>query len=103
MTLQIKQGSDGAKVAGLRPEIIVAWIVARDIYVEHDTICRLTCGTDSKHKEGSLHYVGLAIDICLPPANLIQTILADLRLNLDDEFDVVLEGDHIHIQTTGPG
>lgn len=98
MTLHIKQGQDGARVAGLRPEIIIALMVASEIYHTYDLTCELTCGTDSKHKEGSLHYVGLAIDIALPPANVKDKIFSELRMNLEDEFDVVLEGNHIHIE-----
>lgn len=91
---------EGAKVGGLRPEILLAYIIAETVYRQEGFECILTEGTGSKHGRGSLHYVGLAIDLRTRMISgakqlpLAQT-LAD---KLGDEYDVVLETDHIHIE-----
>lgn len=56
----------------------------------------VTSVSDGKHSAGSLHYVGLAADLRLPadPPGFVGR----LRAALGDEYDVVLEGDHIHIE-----
>lgn len=63
-----------------------------------DTV--ITAGTDGKHMAGSLHYKGLALDVRtrdlkdedkLPAAAAIRQVLGA-------GFDVVLEGDHFHIE-----
>lgn len=98
MSLSIKNGPTGARIAGLRVEALAAWMVAASVYTAHEEECRLTAGTDSKHMPGSLHYVGLAIDLGKPRANKLAVVLADLRLYLGDDYDVVEEGDHLHIE-----
>ena len=96
--IRLKAGPTGARIAGIGPEAVVSLIVAQSVYADHDQPFVCTAGLDSKHMAGSLHYVGLAIDIGLPAANLKTRILADLREALADDFDVVEEGDHIHIE-----
>jgi hypothetical protein len=96
--LSIKPGQTGARIAGLRVEALAAWMVAASVYAEHGEACRLTAGLDSKHMPASLHYVGLAIDIGPPPAEKKAAILADLKAALADDFDVVEEGDHFHVE-----
>lgn len=61
---------------------------------------RLTSGTEGKHSPGSLHYVGLAIDIGLLniPQNTRIIIRDSARDALGLEYDVVLESDHLHIE-----
>ena len=49
---------------------------------------------------GSLHYSGAAIDVRtrdLQPAD-VQKIIARIKSCLGDDFDVLLEVDHIHIE-----
>lgn len=93
--LSIKTGAGAARVAGLRVEALLAWMVAGSVYANHGEGCRLTAGLDSKHMPGSLHYTGLAIDLGPPVA---KEIVAELRVALGDDYDVVEEGDHIHIE-----
>jgi len=61
----------------------------------------ITSVTDGKHKEGSRHYTGDAIDIRiwnLPEDVSYLQASSDLRSLLDDDYDVVLESDHIHVE-----
>jgi len=98
VSLYIKSGQTGARLAGLQTEALAAWMVAASVYAAQGEDCRLTAGTDSKHMPGSLHYVGLAIDIGPPPAHKKAPVLAALKLALADDYDVVEEGDHLHIE-----
>jgi len=96
----------GASVAGLRTEILIAWYIANEVYEKYrNPRCVLTSGTDGKHKEGSLHYVGLAIDLRtnnFPDGGcdsfLVDAVVEVLAERLGEEYDVVRESNHIHIE-----
>jgi hypothetical protein len=96
--MTIKPGLTGARIAGIQTEALAAYVVAASVYLANGENCILTAATDSKHMPGSLHYVGLAIDIGLAPEAKRLTILTALRGALGDDFDVVEEGDHLHLE-----
>lgn len=84
----------------MRPEILLAAVAAERIYEEagHDFV--ITACVDGKHKTGSLHYSGAAIDVRtrdLQPAD-VPKVLARIKSCLGDAFDILLETDHIHIE-----
>lgn len=90
----------GVKVAGLKPEILLAIQEAREVYRDLGVDLIITSVLDGKHMKTSLHYKGLAVDLRirhLSKAN--QGIAAQrLRLMLGPEYDVVLEETHIHVE-----
>jgi hypothetical protein len=92
----------GAKMSGLRPEILLAAICAERVFdamTDGHDLC-ITEATGGKHGVGSLHYVGCAIDIRtrgIPPGLLVR-IRDMIAEKLGTEYDVVLESDHIHIE-----
>ena len=90
----------GVKVNGMKPEILLAIIVAKDIYKDHGKDLVVTEVTGGKHGIGSLHYAGLAVDIRTNFFREDEVILVhkDLRDALGEEYDVVLEKTHIHIE-----
>ena len=90
----------GASVMGVKPETVIGIIVANSVYRQHGVNMVMTCGTDSKHSKNSLHYCGLAFDIRINgiPGYKIEKIVHDLTESLGDEFDVVLERNHIHVE-----
>ena len=60
----------------------------------------ITPCVERKHMTGSLHYAGAAIDVRtrdLQPAD-VQKLIARIESCLGDDFDVLLEVDHIHIE-----
>jgi len=57
----------------------------------------VTSTFEGNHSAGSLHYANQAFDIRLPVYNPI-TAVHELKDALGDDFDVVGEGDHIHIE-----
>ena len=91
---------DGVSVKGLQPEILVALFVADTIWSTHGQRLVVTAGTDGEHKEGSLHYEGLAVDLRTRYFDDMQKqwVEQELRDALGYEYDVVLEPTHIHVE-----
>ncbi len=98
--IKIKSGEGAASIAGLRPEIVLGIAVASGVFNSFGYRLIITEGTGGMHGVGSLHYVGLAVDIRrrhIPDAN-IPDIILKLKECLGDEFDVVPHNTHIHIE-----
>ena len=96
--IKFKQGT---KISGIRPELILAILVAEGVYHKYSTDLVITSVNDGKHSFTSLHYSGSAIDIRtreLPEADSIQAVGEEIRQGLSNEYDVVVESDHIHIE-----
>jgi len=95
--MRIKPGVD---INGLKPEILIALMIAQSVYQDYGAELVLTCGVEADHSPKSLHYVGLAIDIGISSLSRSSAvkISSDLSAKLSDQFDIVLENDHIHIE-----
>ena len=101
--LRIKEG---VRLVGLSNQILLAATVALALWNEEfpDVELCITCGSDGKHGRASKHFVGNAIDIrtfSLPGGYVgdgAKRATAKLKDLLGSEFDVVLEGDHIHVE-----
>jgi hypothetical protein len=97
--LDIKPGVD---LSGLRPEMLVALQVASEVFAQEGHRCTVTSARDGKHNAGSLHYVGLAVDLRTSTAGIerpeARRIVSILRSRLGAQYDVVAEYDHIHIE-----
>jgi hypothetical protein len=64
----------------------------------------ITSGCDGKHKDGSRHYKGLAIDFRtrdFPEGCKLATWRDRLAKRLGDEYFVLIEPDHLHVQWNG--
>lgn len=101
MSLALKAEPKGARIRGLRPEILLAAVIAdgvwRDVGLD---LCVITSGVDGRHSPQSLHYAGAAIDLRtrdLAPQQ-IEDIARTLRGRLGVDFDVVVESDHLHVE-----
>jgi len=96
----IKQIKDGAKVNGLRVEILLAFDIAHTIFSSYGVDTVMTEGTGGTHGKASLHYVGLAIDLRTRDLTPTQQLEArdKLAIALGAQYDVILESDHIHIE-----
>lgn len=92
----------GVSARGLTPQIALALMVADEVYREEGVECVITSLNDGKHSRTSLHYCGQGAD--LRTRNLpnqaakerVQFKIAE-RLGSDD-YDVILESDHIHVE-----
>ena len=80
--------------------MILALVIAQGIYGLKNRTCTVTSVIDGAHSRGSFHYLGLALDLRtndLPPGEADE-IVNMLRAALGQDYDVVLEKDHIHIE-----
>ena len=91
----IKKGVD---LRGLTPQMAIAYVIACRCYGQYD--CVITSASDGKHGPNSLHYKGQALDLRTRHMNgqTLQGVYAKLHEALSDQFDVVLEDDHIHVE-----
>lgn len=92
----------GVTCYGLQPEMLRALDKATAIFAEHNRDCVCTSARGGRHGMHSHHYKGLAIDLRtrhLPdPISNGVTIAAELRESLGDEYQVINEDTHIHIE-----
>ena len=91
------------QLMGLRPEMIIAMMIAEPILERHGQEIVITSGTDSKHSKNSRHYIGCGIDLRsrdIDPDN-IDACEAELKEALGKEFYCAFERDHFHIQFNG--
>ena len=88
------------KITGIRPEMILGIIVATRVYDEMDYEFVITSGLEGTHSKTSLHYAGAAIDIRTRhlPAGAAQAARDAIANALTNEYDVILEGNHIHLE-----
>jgi hypothetical protein len=90
----------GVRITGMRPEILLAAVAAMEVYKAAGHDLTITACVDGRHTTGSLHYAGAAIDLRardLSPAD-VPKLIAQIKACLGDDFDVLLEVDHIHIE-----
>lgn len=91
----------GVKVNGIQSEMILGTIVASKVYEKYGYDFIITEVTGGKHGRGSLHYVGLAMDIRtrhISSEAEIGIIANEIRESLGKQYDVVVEKTHIHIE-----
>ena len=96
--MRIKRGVD---IAGIRPEMVIAMMIAKDIIERYNVEFVITSAKDGKHGRGSLHYVQLAIDVRRRDFNdniVVKQITEEMKDHLGEQFDVVLESTHWHIE-----
>lgn len=90
----------GVRILGLRPEMLLAVIAAEGLYRELGVEAVITSGIDGTHSKGSKHYAACALDFRTNslPAGSWQEVRNKLAESLGEDFDVVLEEDHIHVE-----
>lgn len=96
--MKLKKGVD---ITGLRPELVLGLIIAECVYRTVANVdLMVTAIKDGKHMTGSLHYKGLAADLRSKdvPEAVLPALVSTLQSSLGDQFDVVFEANHIHIE-----
>lgn len=92
----------GVKVSSIQPAVLLALVAAQEEYQKHNTELVITSADDSHHASTSLHYSGNAVDLrtrTLPNPRIDgQQIANTLDEKLGRDYDVIFEGDHIHIE-----
>lgn len=92
---------EGVRILGIRPEVALAMIIVEGVYQEHGYELVVTSGVDGTHSQGSLHYSGGAFDCrtyFVDTDKEVAEIAHKIRESLGDEFDVVVEDTHIHVE-----
>lgn len=86
------------RVMGAQPEVVLALEVARgaaeSVGVRILTVSHLT---DGQHKVDSLHYLGFAADLTISNGDY-QAASDAIRGGLPQDYDVVNEGTHVHVE-----
>ena len=98
--IQLKAGVD---LRGISPEVIVGLLVLDGVFARHGAHVVITSVRDGQHMERSKHYSGDAADVRLvsrfnTTENVDMKVLAEARAALSDQFDLVLEDDHYHLE-----
>jgi len=90
----------GVKLMGIQPVMAIAYTIASDIFREEGVECVITSGLDGVHSRSSRHYSGLALDFRTRhlPTERHKPVRDKLASALGDEFDCVLESNHIHAE-----
>jgi len=91
----------GVDLRGIQPQMSVAYTIAAIVFWEQaGSACWITSATDSIHGMNSLHPKGLALDLRTKHlrAEQVHPVFMALKTALGEQFDVVLEADHIHIE-----
>ena len=87
----------GVRIHGIQPEMVLGLSILRALWPAEMVV---TSVVDGKHSRGSLHYTGCAVDLRtrnLDPAE-IQKVAVKARERLGDDFDVVVEKTHMHVE-----
>ena len=99
----------GVQLGNLQPQTVLAICVADGVFSRRGVECVVTSGNDGKHKEGSRHYLGLAVDFRLKhivSPEERKRVVAEIRSNcgtLGTQYDVLHEAEgtaneHLHIE-----
>lgn len=90
----------GVNLQGVRPELVFAMMIVAIIYKEKGSLLVITSIVDGKHSDTSLHYTGCAFDCRIKNTSTAQVgmIKSAIKEALTEDFDVVLEKTHIHIE-----
>jgi hypothetical protein len=95
--LLIKRGVDLSKLTG---RMAVAALVVEGIYEDLRANAVVTSGCEGEHSEGSKHYTGDALDFRTLhlTGHFREQLASRCREALNEQFDVVLEKDHLHVE-----
>jgi hypothetical protein len=100
--IRIKTDRNGVKINGIQPETIVGILIAASVFDIHNQDFTITSVTDGAEDRvpGSLHSAGLAFDIRTWSLSgfQLEKIVYDLQQALGEEWDVINEEDHIHVE-----
>lgn len=91
----------GVIVQGISNEAIFGVLAAQAVYQKYGLDFVITSMLDGKHSSKSKHYRGDAVDIRtrhIQNDNMKAQIVADIKSALGDDYDVILESTHIHLE-----
>lgn len=92
---------DSVNIMGLRPELLFAIMVAKEVYLNQGYDLVITSLNDAEHSETSLHYSGCAVDLrttVINPNEDWDRIARQIKRRLNKHYDVINEWNHIHLE-----
>ena len=93
--MRLKEGVDLTDVSW---RMFHAALVAETVYRKFGAEAVITSGREGKHRQGSLHYKGLALDFRTSNVRHPIEVIAALKQALGPDYDAVLEPDHVHVE-----
>ena len=94
----MKLKDNTVQTRGVRPELIIAMIIADQVYTKHGRSFVITSITDGVHSETSLHYAGCAFDCRIYDDMDNDVLVKEIKSKLNIDYDVIFEGNHIHVE-----
>jgi len=90
----------GVRILGVKPEILLAIMVADGVFKDHGLELVITSITEGTHMRGSEHYTGNAFDFRIRDITepKVRQICHSIGGSLGADYDVVLETDHGHVE-----
>ena len=78
----------------------LATLIVHECFQDYGCNLVITSGIEGSHGENSLHYKGLALDYRTRdiPVGFHKGLIAKVRWALGDQFDVVAEPTHLHVE-----
>ena len=90
---------EGVNLEGVAWQMFKAAVIAEAVFAKYGSELVITSANDGKHGDHTLHHKGLALDIrTWHIAGREGPVIEDLKRELGDAYDVVLESDHIHLE-----
>lgn len=97
--MKINLLDDTVNLDGLQlPMLIALWWAGKEYRAQGMESMTITSARDGKHMKGSLHYCGCAVDLRIWGLPDAKGLANRLRRNLSQEFDVILEDTHLHVE-----
>ena len=90
--------ASNVRVQGIRPELLVGLMIVSDLCWAYGIAAVVTSIVDGLHMRNSLHYSGAGVDFEIGDAPNRSVFASELRGRLGRDYDVVDEGDHIHVE-----
>ena len=92
--------NEQVSISNLTPAMSLGAVIVAGVYYSMGLVCEITSGRDGKHKVRSLHYSGNALDFRTRtvPAQLQEELVGKIRRALGQDFQVVLEPTHLHVE-----
>lgn len=91
---------DKVRIQGVCAELAFVMPIVDSVFRDAGYEAVITSVLDGKHMRSSAHYTGRAVDLrthTVPKAEQ-GLVAAALKLALGDDFDVILERNHIHLE-----
>ncbi|MDI6808950.1 MAG: hypothetical protein QME66_08225 [Candidatus Eisenbacteria bacterium] len=89
----------------LEPVLRIISAVCKHYWASGDPTVRLTSGIEGEHGENSYHYSMCAFDFDVVQPKRptdVQGTYAKIRAELGPEYDVLVEGNHLHVEWNKP-